>query len=94
MKKPKCKICGAHHWANEPHQFPEDWTVEDIKAGSVSPEKPKAVEPEVQKEALEDAKAKNRPLDPRDYCPTCGRPMRALTPAERQARFRRRRAKP
>lgn len=34
ISRPKCKYCGGHHWANEPHQ----WKNEN-KEPSVIPEK-------------------------------------------------------
>jgi hypothetical protein len=33
MDKPKCKLCGAKHWANEPHQIDDRAILE--KAGIV-----------------------------------------------------------
>jgi hypothetical protein len=53
MDAPKCKICGAVHWSNEPHQFagkawkPEPPVIEAKAKPAKKPAKAKRVEPGV-----------------------------------------------
>ena len=32
MDKPKCRLCGAHHWSSEPHKFEPAKNPADVKA--------------------------------------------------------------